>query len=62
MKKINDGFTPQQRYDRTHTKSIHLKLNCELDKDIIKYLDLSGNIQGTIKTLVRKAIAQEERE
>jgi hypothetical protein len=42
------------KYDKAHTKGIYLKLNLETDKDIIEYLEEVENVQGYIKTLIRK--------
>ena len=48
----------QKRYDEANKdkwRMIHLKLNKENDADIIEKLEASGNIQGYIKELIRKA-------
>lgn len=48
----------QKRYDEANKdkwRMIHLKLNKETDADIIEKLESSGNIQGFIKELIRKA-------
>lgn len=37
------------KYDAKNTKQYHLKLNLITDAELIKYLEKSGNIQGTIK-------------
>lgn len=37
------------KYDAKNTKQLHLKLNLIKDAALIKYLEKSGNIQGTIK-------------
>lgn len=37
------------KYDAKNTKQYHLKLNLIKDAALIKYLEKSGNIQGTIK-------------
>lgn len=44
----------QAKYDKTHTKGIYLKLNKETDAEIIEYLEEVENVQGYIKTLIRK--------
>lgn len=46
------------KYDKTHTKGIYLKLNKSTDSDIISYLDEVDNVQGYIKTLIRKDMAR----
>ena len=48
----------QKRYDKATKgkwRMIHLRLNRETDADIIEKLEKSGNIQGYIKELIRKA-------
>ena len=42
------------KYDKANTKGIYLKLNKNTDADIIERLDESENVQGYIKTLIRK--------
>lgn len=42
------------KYDKEHTKGIYLKLNKETDADIIGYLEETENVQGLIKSLIRK--------
>lgn len=44
------------KYDKEHTTTILIKLNNNTDADLIKYLDASGNKQGTIKTALREYI------
>lgn len=48
----------QKKYDEANKdkwRMIHLKLNKDTDADIIEALEQSGNIQGYIKDLIRKA-------
>ena len=48
----------QKKYDEASKdkwRMIHLKLNKEIDADIIDKLEKSGNIQGYIKQLIRQA-------
>lgn len=45
-------------YDNTHCKQFKLKLNLETDADVIEFLQNSGNMQGTIKELIREKIAE----
>ena len=54
--KINDGKTARERYDEANTKFYGLKLNRKTDADLIAFLDASGNVQGTIKEALRKAM------
>ena len=42
------------KYDKANTKGIYLKLNKNTDADIIERLEESGNVQGYIKSLIRK--------
>ena len=42
------------KYDKANTKGIYLKLNKNTDADIIKHLEETENVQGYIKTLIRK--------
>lgn len=41
-----------KKYDKTHTKQYHLKLNVNTDAKIIEHLDRIGNVQGYIKQLI----------
>ena len=43
----------QAKYDKTHTRRINLKLNLELDADILHKLDSVDSMQGYIKDLIR---------
>ena len=52
-RKINDGLTAQQRYDRKSCIGVHLKLNLTTDADILRRLEEVGNKQGYIKALIR---------
>lgn len=49
-------MTPQEKYDKAHTKGLYLKLNKETDKDILAHLDKQENKQGYIKKLIREDI------
>lgn len=59
-KKIEDGLTPQRRYEAKNILTASLRLNRKTDADIIAYLDAhdSGNRQGFIKWILRQWIAQ----
>ena len=50
----------QAKYDAEHTKRISLKLNLRTDVDIIKWSWRQRSVQGSIKHLIREAIAREE--
>lgn len=47
-------YENQMKYDKKNTKDIRLKLNINTDKDILDFLEKSGNKQGTIKEALRK--------
>lgn len=51
----------KEKYDKTNTVQIKLKLNLKTDKDIITALELSGNKQGYIKELIRKDLLKKEK-
>ncbi len=48
----------QAKYDKEHTKSIHLKFNINSDADILDKLDKVESKQGYIKELIRKDLRQ----
>ena len=48
------------KYDKTHTKTIMLKLNNNSDADIIKRLNDMDNKQGYIKSLIREDMRNAE--
>ena len=48
------------RYDKTHTTGVYLKLNLETDADILTKLERTDNVQGYIKSLIRRDIAKGE--
>lgn len=58
-KKINDGLTPQERYDKSSRVAFHFRLNRKTDADIIARLEEVGNKQGYFKSLVRADIARD---
>ena len=41
------------KYDREHTRQVHLKLNRRTDVDVLEKLDSVPNKQGYIKGLIR---------
>ena len=43
-----------KKYDKTHTKQVHLKFNLESDADILNHLEQKENVQGYIKQLIRE--------
>ena len=50
----------QAKYDKTRTRRIHLKLNHELDADILQMLDSVDSMQGYIKALIRADLVEAE--
>ena len=51
-------YASQQKYDKTNTTQIRMKLNVKTDADILEKLESVGNKQGYIKTLIRADIAE----
>ena len=51
-------LSPKEMYDKHNTVKVTIKLNLNTDKDILDYLDKSGNKQGTIKRLIREDMAR----
>lgn len=49
-------YERQQKYDKTNITGIYLKFNKNTDKDILDFLEKSGNKQGTVKEALRKQI------
>lgn len=49
-----------KKYDQDNTTRVSLKLNNKTDADILEYLESVDNKQGTIKQLIREAIAKEQ--
>ena len=45
------------KYNKANVKQIKLNLNLKTDADIIEALTSSGNMQGYIKSLIRKEIS-----
>ena len=45
-----------RKYDAANTKQIKLKLNKTTDADILKALEECDNVQGYIKSLIRKDV------
>ena len=63
MATVEARLRAQKKYDETHREQwrmIHLKLNKITDEDIIQKLEASGNIQGYIKSLIRKDIEESQ--
>lgn len=60
-----DKYEAQNRYDRTHTTQIKLKINYTTEADILSWLrkkkkGTESSMQGAIKELIRKQIALEQ--
>lgn len=56
---IKKEESAQDRYDRSHTQQVKLKLNINTDADIIQQLARVGNKQGYIKSLIRSDISRD---
>jgi len=48
------------RYDAKSTKHFSLKYNLKTDADVIAQLEKQDSVQGYIKSLIRKDIAEQE--
>lgn len=48
-----------RRYNKTHTRTITLRLNLKTDADILEWLKDCGNVAGTIKRAIRHEIDTE---
>lgn len=46
------------RYNAAHVKQVKINLNKRTDADLIEYLETVPNIQGLIKSLLRKHMEQ----
>lgn len=46
----------REKYEKTNTVQLKMKLNRNTDADILAKLDSVGNKQGYIKSLIRKDI------
>ena len=53
------GTINQRKYDESHTRTFRIKLNLTIDKDIIEKLTAQPSMQGYIKELIRRDIANE---
>lgn len=49
----------QAKYDKANTVGFYMKLNNQTDKDIIHWLWKQSSKQGSVKALIREAIAKE---
>ena len=52
------NYKHTKKYDEANTTRVQLKLNNKTDADIIAYLDIVDNKQGTIKRLIREEISR----
>lgn len=57
---VKKATVNQYRYDASHVKHYHLKLNLIIDSDIIEKLSTVESMQGYIKQLIRDDIAREK--
>ena len=66
-----DGLLPQYKrtnfakehneWNYAHTRRIVACLNIDKERDMIEWIEASGNIQGTIKRLIRAEMEREKR-
>lgn len=49
-----------QKYDRTNTRTISIKLNRRTDADILDKIEAVGQYAGYIKSLIREDISKTE--
>lgn len=49
----DDGLTPQQRYQRAHTKNMTINFNMQTESALYDHVQSQPNKQGYIKQLVR---------
>ena len=49
-------YEAQMKYDRKNTKTFCIKLNYGTDANLISFLETQENVQGYIKSLIRKDI------
>lgn len=54
-------MTKQDKYNRSHTVQIPIRLNLKTDADIIAHLQGIENKQGYIKDLIRKDMKGESK-
>ena len=47
-----------EKYDKSNTTGVYLKLNNNTDKDILDYLASVPNRQGLLKQLIREHMAK----
>ena len=47
-----------EKYDKSNTTGVYLKLNNNTDKDILEYLASVPNRQGLLKQLIREHMAK----
>ncbi len=55
-KKIDDGLTPQDRYNKRNTVPVQFRFNKKTDADILERLQTVSSKQGYIKALIRADI------
>lgn len=58
-RKIGDGMTAKQRYEKKHGVGFSIRLTDTTDADIIRQLRSQDSIQGYIKRLIREDIAKQ---
>lgn len=55
-KKIEDGLTPQQRYQKNNKKRYSIDCIISTEQDIIDWIESQSNKAGAIKKLIRADI------
>lgn len=61
-KKIEDGLTPQERYQKNNKKQYSLVCIISTEQDIIQRLESKTNKAGYIKSLIRADMAREKQD
>lgn len=51
--KIDDGLTPQQRYNRKNSKNMTINFIMTTEADLYNHVQSQPNKQGYIKALIR---------
>lgn len=51
--KIDDGLTPQQRYNRKNSKNMTIHFVMTTEADLYNHVQAQSNKQGYIKALIR---------
>ncbi len=52
--------SPQERYEKENIKKMTFKFHKVIDRDILDFLNDSGNKQGTVKKALRQLMQEEQ--